>query len=261
MKRPFLLCLSLCATAANATPKAQPPHFEPKAHALLKKVFDYYRALKSYSGAMKWHRSGDALDAFDAMVSDGKSQIRFAPPRLYVRSKVKGGQWEMRFVDDGKKVYINAMPDDVYRLSRDFAPQDELWKFIHATEFGVRPLLQNTNPLQPFGSYVRSIAEGEGERKGEAHIVVRLEAPKSTAQIDYFVGESDLSVRAVRVHQVVNGKTLDTSEEHSDIKLNPAIPSSELEPDAEMKRLAIQAEADAEAKRKAKAGEKNTPRE
>lgn len=63
-------------------------------------------------------------------------------------------------------------------------------------------------------------------------------AQKGVRPLPLPLGREDLSLHALRLHQVVDSKTFDHSEEHSSIKFNSTIPASELEPDAEMKRLA-----------------------
>lgn len=245
MKQKITLVTLLTLSVANgavvsAAPKtkASRPAFEPKAHGLLKKVFDHYRGLRSYSGTMRWMRGGSSLDSLEQLIRSGQTQVRVARPKLYLSSRIDRSEFGQRYVDDGENIYINAMPDDVLRLTHTFVDQDELWKFAHSSDFGIKALLQNRNPLQPYGSYVIAIAPGPERKKGEAHVVVGLRAPNATGQIDYFLGRQDLSLHAVRVHQVVNGKTLDLSEEYSEVQFNPSLTPAQIEPDAEMKRLA-----------------------
>ncbi len=229
----------------QAAPKVAAPAFEPKAHALLKKVFDHYRALRSYSGTMRWSHGGTSLDALEQRIHSGQTLVRVAQPKAFLSCRIDDSDFGQRYVDDGENVYVNVLPDEVLRLSHTFVEQDELWKFAYASDFGIKALLQKRNPLQPYGPYVVSIYPGPERKPGEAHVVVRLKAPTAQCQIDYFLGRQDLSLHGVHIHQVVEGKTLDQSEEHSDIQFNPDLPASEIEPDADMKRLAEEGRAHA----------------
>ncbi|RYX83906.1 hypothetical protein EON83_12255 [bacterium] len=233
----LIISILVLAPLSQAAPKTTPPPFDPKAQALWKKVCDHYRSLRSYSGLMRWTRGGDSLDSIEQLIAGGQTQVKAAGPKLFLVNRIDKGQFDQRYIDDGENTYVNVFPEDVLSFPRDFIGQDELWKFAHASDFGLKELLQKRNPLQPYGSYVVSIVFGPERKKGESHIVVQLKAPTARGQIDYFLGSQDLSLHSVRVHQVVDGKTLDNSEEHSNILFNPDIPASELEPDAEMKRL------------------------
>ncbi len=239
MKR-LLLGLWLFSSSAHAVPKAQTWNFEPKAHALLRKTFDHYRALKSYTGTIRWHRDGSALKGLDAKITDGDVEVRCEQPKLFLSSGSSDTTWKSRLINNGKFVYMDVFPNGALQFTRKALSQDVMWDMSFVNPFGIRALLQNKNPLQPYGSHVRSIVPGKSQSKGVTRIIVRIEKPNTKIEIDYFVGEADLSLRGVRVHQVVQGKTLDASEDHSNIKFNPTISVEELEPDAEMKRRAEQ---------------------
>lgn len=102
-----------------------------------------------------------------------------------------------------------------------------------AAGLGLMPLLvAGADPLAPLAKTLRSLAPGPPNTLAgvpvDTIIAVVNGSRGDTAKITYAIGKSDHLLRRMNITQTVNGKPISLTENHANIKANPALSASAL---------------------------------